>query len=94
MNAKSLQPLYGPCCLVRGTRYCPDPKLIKDAKVRAEVMEKHCQRVNAPLMSTKTAHVHSEWRWVGLDHKEPFSEYLCSCPGCRLDYALIIYTPQ
>jgi hypothetical protein len=54
----------------------------------------HCLRVNAPLMSKKTAHVHSDWRWVGLDHKEPFSEYLCVCPACRLDYILTIYTPQ
>lgn len=30
-----------PRCLVLGTRFCPDPKLIADEKVRRRVMDKH-----------------------------------------------------
>lgn len=30
-----------PHCLVQGSRYCPDPKLISDSRHRAAMMERH-----------------------------------------------------
>lgn len=63
-----------------------------DALVR--VTCPHCRRVHAPLMSASTRHLASDWRWVGLEYKEPFSEWLCVCPRTGRDYVLTTHTPQ
>jgi hypothetical protein len=53
-----------------------------------------CRRTCQPLMSERTAHLHDGWRWAGLSYREPFSEFLCTCPGCGRDYILICHSPQ
>jgi len=36
----------------------------------------------------------SEWEWVGISYKQPFTDYLCACLGCGEPFRLHIYTPQ
>lgn len=53
-----------------------------------------CNRTCAPLLSSRTRLLGSGWTWRGISHQEPYSEWLCVCPGCRCDYVLTMYTPQ
>ena len=53
-----------------------------------------CRRMCAPLLSTRTRLLENGWRWVGLEYREPYSQWLCVCPGCRTDYILTTHTPQ
>src|ERR1700690_2307532 len=53
-----------------------------------------CGRTCAPLLSSRTRYLGSGWRWVGLEYREPYQEWLCVCPGCRIDYVLTIFSPQ
>lgn len=67
-----------------------------DRFVRARIKTNcpHCKRRVAPLLSKRTRCLQAGWRWVGLDHKEPYEDWLCFCPGCRKPYLFTTYTPQ
>lgn len=56
-----------------------------------------CGRPIAPLCSPSLEHVDAGWRWVGLDHQEPWSQYIARCPrskGCGAWFRFLLYTPQ
>lgn len=53
----------------------------------------HCKRTSAPLCSSFTKVVDGGWRWVGCDHKEPFSHHKTKCK-CGEKYSFTVYTPQ
>jgi hypothetical protein len=52
-----------------------------------------CGREGKPLVRAETYYVGGDWRWVGLDHKEPFSDYRTRC-RCGAEFRFTIYTPQ
>ena len=54
----------------------------------------HCGRTVSPLLSTRTKFIDAAWRWVGLEYKEPYEEWLCACSGCGGEYRLTTHTPQ
>lgn len=53
-----------------------------------------CGRRCSPFLSRAIRHIRSGWRWVGLDHREPYAEWYCRCPGCRENFILTTVTPQ
>lgn len=53
----------------------------------------HCKRGMQPLRQAATEVYDAGWRWVGLDHREPYTERL-GRHRCGLDYRFILYTPQ
>jgi hypothetical protein len=54
----------------------------------------YCGRPHRPLLSPTTATIEYGWRWVGLDHREPYSEKIARCPRTRRWYRYTLYTPQ
>lgn len=54
----------------------------------------NCGRSASPLCSPHTRPVDGGWRWVGVDHQEPFCTYLTRCRGCRREYRFTTHTPQ
>lgn len=53
-----------------------------------------CGRRTAALCSPKTSIVQSGWRWVGLDHREPYATFKSTCIQCLNEYKFTTYTPQ
>ncbi len=53
-----------------------------------------CHNVASPLCSKNTTTTSSGWRWVGCDHREPYSNHRTKCRKCRKEYRFTIYTPQ
>ena len=52
-----------------------------------------CKRKSALLCSPLTTEIHSDWRWVGCDHKEPYTIFRSKC-RCGQNLEFTIYTPQ
>lgn len=62
---------------------------------RIKVNCPQCGRLNSPLCSPSTIRQAGGWRWVGLDHREPYVEYRTRCgSGCGAEYRFTTYTPQ
>lgn len=53
----------------------------------------HCKRVGSPLCSPKTIQYKSGWRWVGCDHKEPYSSHVTQC-RCGGKYRFDVFIGQ
>lgn len=54
----------------------------------------HCTRRHRPLLSPTRATIEFGWRWVGLDHREPYVEQIARCANTRRWYRFTTYTPQ
>lgn len=54
----------------------------------------HCGKRHRPLLSKSRATVEFGWRWVGLDHREPYSEQIARCAATGRWYRFTTYTPQ
>lgn len=54
----------------------------------------HCQREFAPLCSRLTVEIDGGWRWVGCDHREPYTTWRTRCGACRCEFTFTTYTPQ
>lgn len=54
----------------------------------------HCGHNHRPLLSPSVATVEFGWRWVGLDHREPYSAKIARCARTRRWYSFTTYTPQ
>lgn len=57
----------------------------------------HCGRPISPLLSPSLLLHDSGWRWVGVDHKEPYGSYRARCPrskGCGREFRFTLHTPQ
>lgn len=52
-----------------------------------------CHREGAPLCSPKTREVGGGWRWVGVDHRQPETDYETTC-RCGCAYRFTTYIPQ
>lgn len=52
-----------------------------------------CGREQSPLCSPYSRLLVNEWRWVGLDHKEPFATYVTRC-RCKSAFKFTTFTPQ
>lgn len=53
-----------------------------------------CENVSSPLCSKKTKQLDSGWRWVGCDHKEPYTRFETECRKCKAKYRFSTHTPQ
>ena len=53
-----------------------------------------CSRKIKPLLSKTHIVLDGGWRWVGLDHQEPYVDRMSVCPGCRNPVLFTTYTPQ
>ena len=86
------------------TNDCPDAGSIDDEYAYNIDTEKYdrrairvkcpgCGRIGSPLCSHKTERLRGEWRWVGLDHKQPEVDFRTTC-RCGQTYTFTTYTPQ
>lgn len=53
-----------------------------------------CRRRFFPFCSRTLVNVDGGWRWVGLDHQEPYTDYFAACGWCGTPMLLTIYVPQ
>ena len=44
--------------------------------------------------NTATEYMSGGWRWVGIDHQEPYAIFKAVCPKTKREYKFTIYTPQ
>lgn len=54
----------------------------------------NCERVFSALCSPHTEQLDSGWRWVGMDHKEPYATFSSKCIKCDSMIKFDIYWPQ
>lgn len=53
-----------------------------------------CERELSPLCSKSRVVIASDWRWVGLDHKQPEADYFFACGWCGTPMLFTVVTPQ
>lgn len=53
----------------------------------------YCERKSAALCSPYTRLLVNEWRWCGMDHQEPYCQYVTRC-RCGESFRFTTYTPQ
>lgn len=53
-----------------------------------------CGRPFYPFHSRTLVAVDGGWRWVGLDHQEPYTDYFAVCGWCATPVLFTIHTPQ
>jgi hypothetical protein len=56
----------------------------------------HCGRRHRPYASPlmRRLELDGGWRWVGLDHREPYWRVLVLCPHARRALLFTMYVPQ
>lgn len=52
-----------------------------------------CGRTFAALCSPRTAKIGGGWRWVGVDHRQPETDWLTTC-RCGQRFEFTTYVPQ
>lgn len=52
-----------------------------------------CERVFAALCSPHTVKTDGGWRWVGCDHREPYTSWRTRC-SCGAEFTFDTYIPQ
>lgn len=72
--------------------YNPDTDKYSSWKLRIECP--YCGHTASPLCSYNTQQIESGWRWVGIDHREPYGKYKTICYKCREEYTFTVYTSQ
>lgn len=53
-----------------------------------------CNRRVAPFQTRSIISVDGGWRWVGLDHQEPYTDYFFACGWCGEPMLFTVYVPQ
>lgn len=53
-----------------------------------------CGRRVAPFQTRSILAVSGGWRWVGLDHEEPYTNYFFACGWCGEPMLFTTYVPQ
>lgn len=53
-----------------------------------------CERRIKPLVSKTRLSVSGGWKWCGISHQEPYTNWMSVCPGCKSPVLFTLVTPQ